>query len=81
MNPAERRLRGRIGAFVVHARGLTNTGPARAAFLAKFEHGVDPERVLAPEERARRAEFARKAHMTKLALASAMARRRRARTT
>ncbi|MDH4283496.1 MAG: hypothetical protein OEV36_12635, partial [Myxococcales bacterium] len=72
-------LRGRIGALVVHARGHTNTGPARAAFHTKFEREVDPEGILAPEERARRADYARRAHMSRLALASAVARQRRAR--
>jgi hypothetical protein len=54
------------------------TAPARAALLAKFETQVDPEGVLAPDERARRAESARKAHFQKLALRSAQARRKKA---
>jgi len=52
------------------------TAPARAALLAKFERDVDPDGVLAPAERRRRAESARRAHYTRMALRSAQARRR-----
>ena len=38
------------------------TAPAREAFLARFEHDVDPERILTAEERTRRAEHAKKAY-------------------
>jgi hypothetical protein len=50
---------------------------ARAAFNARFENEVDPERTLPVAERARRAESARRAHMSRLALASSKARRAR----
>jgi hypothetical protein len=70
----QRRIRARAGAFALHASGGTNTRPASAAFLARFEREVDPGRVLSPEERARRAEWARKAYMAKLALKSSRAR-------
>ena len=53
---------------------LAATQAARDAFLSRFEQQVDPEGRLAPEERARRAESARKAHFQRLALASAKAR-------
>jgi hypothetical protein len=43
---------------------------------AKFEREVDPEGKLSPQERAKRAEYARRAHMQRLALKSAKARRR-----
>ena len=52
------------------------TAPARAAFDARFEREVDPERVLPSAERARRAAHARKAYFTRLALRSAQRRRR-----
>ena len=52
------------------------TAPARAAAFARFEREVDPDGVLSPAERARRAESARKAYFTRLALRSAQARRR-----
>jgi len=55
------------------------TRAARAAFALKFERDVDPDGVLPLEERLRRAEMARKAHFTRLALKSAEARRTRRR--
>lgn len=51
------------------------TAPARRALLAKFEDEVDPDRRLAPEVRALRAESARRAHYQRMALASAKVRR------
>jgi len=53
------------------------TAPGRAAFLARFLDEVDPERRLAPAERERRAESARRAYFMQLALRSARARRAR----
>ena len=44
--------------------------------LDRFEREVDPDGVLSPEERARRAGHARKAYFTRLALQSAKARRK-----
>lgn len=70
-------LRARLAAHVLHSRiadPAAHTAPARAAFLDKFEREVDPEGVLDPAERARRAEHARKAYFLKLALASSKAR-------
>ncbi len=52
------------------------TAPARQKFLDRFEREVDPDGTLPPAERARRAEHARKAYFTRLALASAKARRK-----
>jgi hypothetical protein len=43
----------------------------RQGLQAKFEREVDPEGKLSPQERAKRAEYARKAHMERLALKSA----------
>ena len=51
------------------------TAKARQAALDRYDKMVDPEGILAPEERAKRAASARKAHMQKMALASAQARR------
>ena len=78
LSPQEASLRGRIGAYALHASHdpRETTSAARAAFLARFEREVDPEGALAPEERSRRAGMARKAHMAKLALKSAQARRK-----
>jgi hypothetical protein len=82
LTPAERSLRGRIGAYVLHSRYDSRelTKAARAAFASKCEREVDPDGVLPLEERLRRAEMARKAHYARLALASAAARRKRARS-
>ena len=74
MTPEQRSLRGRLGAHLMHARGRTNTGPARAAFNARFYAGIPED--LPQAERDRRAEHARKAHFAKLALRSAQARSR-----
>jgi hypothetical protein len=73
-------IRGRIGAYTRWANTEDRymaTRPAREGFYAKFEREVDPEGRLAPQERAKRAEFARKAYYQRLALKSAQARRRR----
>jgi hypothetical protein len=61
----------------MHARhdARKTTTAARAAFLARFETEVDPNGSLSPEERRRRAEHARSAYFTRLALAAAKARR------
>ncbi len=77
LTPRERSLRARIGAHALHSTHdpTDTTANARAAFLARFEEEVDPERLLSEAERQRRAEHARKAHMTRLALASVRARR------
>ena len=50
------------------------TAPARRAFLDRFERQVDPDGVLDPAERTRRAAYARRAYMLRLAAASARAR-------
>jgi len=77
MSPAERTLRARLAAHSMHAQhdARQTTAAARAAFLARFEAEVDPDGTLPPEERRRRAEHARSAHFTRLALAAAKARR------
>lgn len=54
-----------------------HTEPARRAFEKKFEHQVDPDGVLAPEERAKRAVNARQAHFKRMALLSAKSRARK----
>lgn len=71
-------LAGRIGGLTTSARhdGKTNTAAARSTFLKSFEDQVDPDRVLSPEERERRALAARRAHMTRLAMKSASSRAR-----
>jgi hypothetical protein len=77
LTASQRRQRSRIGALIRHSMGRTNTAAATNAFLKRFEDQVDPERVLSEPERQRRALAARRAHMARLALKSAQARRRR----
>lgn len=73
-------LRSRIAAHVRWSKEdpVEGTARARAAFLDRFEKEVDPEGLLPPDERARRATHARKAYFQRLALKSAKARRARA---
>ncbi len=82
LTPRERSLRARIGAHALHSTHdpTETTANARAAFLARFEEEVDPEHVLPEAERRGRAEHARKAHFTRLALASVRARREKRET-
>ncbi len=79
LTPAERSMRARIAAHSLHAQRDSRelTAPARKAFADSFERKVDPDGVLEPAERRRRAEHARKAHYTAMALKSAQVRRRR----
>jgi hypothetical protein len=81
MNPGERALRARLGAYAMHARNdaRETTAKARAAFLARFERLADPEGRLPAAERERRAQQLRRAYFARLALASAKARRARRR--
>jgi hypothetical protein len=53
------------------------TAPARHGLRAKFELEADPDGVLPIDERARRADALQRAHMLRLSLASARARRRK----
>ena len=73
---AERSLRARLAAYALHAQQdpRETTANGRAAFLARFDREVDPEGVLEPEERRRRAEQARRAYFTRLSLAAVKAR-------
>lgn len=78
LTPAERSLRARLAAHIKWANTddtSAATAAARSAFLDRFDRQVDPDGALDPAERARRAAHARKAYFTRLALASARARR------
>ena len=77
---AFRSQRGRLGAYTSWAKTddrAARTLPGRRALLDKFETEVDPEGKLPIQERAKRAEFARKAYYQRLAMKSAAARQRR----
>jgi len=81
LTPEQRSLRAKIASHESWARTADpsdRTAPARRAFADKFQREVDPDGVLSPDDRARRAEHARKAYYARLALASVRARRRRA---
>ena len=64
-----------MAAHKLHASGKTNTGPARRARFKQFELQVDPDGILPPKERARRAKHAQKAHMLSMNMKAAKARR------
>jgi len=79
-DPAERRQIARIAAqtrWAFEEDRSAATQAARDGLQRKFEDQVDPERVLSVDERARRAESARRAHFQRMALKSAQARRAR----
>ncbi|MEU7972200.1 hypothetical protein AB0B48_09165 [Micromonospora sp. NPDC049089] len=80
MTASSRRLHAQAAAHTRWSREEDRqaaTGKARAAFIDRFEREVDPEGVLPPQERARRAESAKKAYFARLALRSAAARKAR----
>lgn len=75
---AERSLKASLAAHESWAKTAdpaARTERARSAFDARFERQVDPEGILDPAERQRRAAHARKAYFARLALKSAQARR------
>jgi hypothetical protein len=71
---------GRIGAFVQHSRhdSRETSAAARAASESQLNQRllteIDPDNLLPDAERARRLEYARKAHFARLAMAAAQAR-------
>jgi hypothetical protein len=77
LTPEQQRLRASIAANEKWARAPDRpaaTAKARAAFLAKLAAEVDPAGILPAEERARRVESLRRAHMARMALKSSRAR-------
>ncbi|MGZ4585067.1 MAG: hypothetical protein ACXVYI_12095 [Mycobacterium sp.] len=81
LTPAEKKLRAQFAVNTSWAHTPdrpARTRNAREAFLDRFEQEVDPEDTLPPNERAKRAENARKAYFQRLALKSSQARRRKA---
>ena len=72
---------GRIGAhrkWAMTEDRSAATQAARDGLYRRFEDQVDPDRVLPADERAKRAESARRAHYTRMAMKSANARKARA---
>ncbi|UQA92672.1 hypothetical protein [Streptomyces halobius] len=77
LTPEQLSLRAQIAAHELWANcqdPAAHTLPARQAFLDRFERKVDPDGVLDPAERARRAEHARKRYFKTLALKSSQVR-------
>lgn len=83
LSPQEAALRGRIGAYALHAKydARVTTQKARETFLSRFLDEVDPDRTLPEEERLRRAAYAKKVYFARLALASARKRSKNAKHT
>jgi hypothetical protein len=79
VSPDQRALIARMAAHTMHAAGKGNTAPARAARFKQFESAVDPDGILPPKERARRAKHAQKAHMLSMSLKAAKLRQGRGR--
>lgn len=79
-DPRERSLQASIAAHAMHAKHdpRQTTAAARRAANARFEQLVDPDGVLDPADRARRAQHAKTAHFKAMALKSAKARRAKA---
>lgn len=81
MTPEYRTLRAKVAAHTSWANTsnrAARTEAARQAAADRFERQVDPDGTMDPQERAQRAESARKAYFAGLAMKSAAARRRRA---
>jgi hypothetical protein len=78
LNHSERKLRAKAAAHASWAATpdrTARTSRGRAAFMARFEKQVDPDRTMTDAARAQAAESARKAHFTGMAYRSARARR------
>jgi hypothetical protein len=77
LDKAGRQRRARIAAYDSWAKTVDRTkrtAAGRQAALDRFQRQVDPEGVLSPEEREKRAEAARKAHFARMADRSVKAR-------
>jgi hypothetical protein len=79
LTPSEFRLRQQLAVhsswFKTEDRTARTQPGLQAANVTRFEDQVDPDRKLTPEERAKRVVNARQAHLKRIALASAKARR------
>ena len=75
--PQQRSIQGRMAAHVMHSMydGRETSEKARAVFNDRFEKQVDPDGVLSPQERAKRARHAESAYFQRLAMRSAQVRR------
>lgn len=80
LTPEQLSQRARAAAYARHARHGVDAAvaPMHRGRMAKYENEVDPKRELPEDERARRAQFALRRDMAKLALKSSRARSARA---
>lgn len=69
LSPSQRTQRAKIAARARWSQqdGADGTQAARTAFMARFERQVDPDGVLHPTERLRRAESAKREHFQRMA--------------
>lgn len=79
MTPEQRSKAGRAAMYTRLATEdrVEMTAAARASQADRFERQVDPDGVLDPVERARRAEYAKKAYFTQLSKRGVAARARK----
>lgn len=78
LDPKRRALIGRMAAnrrWAFEPDRTAATAPARAGMDKRFEDQVDPDRILTPQERAKRVTNLKRAHFSELALKSAKARK------
>lgn len=68
-SPVEIARNGRLGALTVHARGRTNTAPARTAWEQALATECGIRQDLDPAEHARRMQAAMRVRMSRLATA------------
>ncbi len=80
MTPEERSARARIGAYAMHARNDPHeiTAAATAAVWEKYRQQADPNSVLDPDERDRRARYLMRADLERRRLEGMKARREQA---
>jgi len=77
LTPVERTLRARLAAHTLHAKGRTNTVPAREAFDQRFyDQALADDPALDGQDLEKRAGHYRSAYFARLALKSARARRK-----
>lgn len=79
LTPEQRVMRARIAANTrwAHEDPAVQSARMVRGLQERFEREVDPDGLLAPAERARRADAAKRAHYARLGLASSKARKQR----
>lgn len=79
LTPEERSARARVAAYAMHAQHDPHeiTAAATAAVWAKYRQQADPDHMLDPDERDRRARYLMRADLERRRLDGMKARRRR----